>query len=205
MRKNLKLNGVLFAISIFLLFGCAKNDDNETITSSSPNILFILADDIGKDAMSGFPEGSVKPNTPNLNNIKNSGITFNNNWVYPVCSPTRACIITGKYGFRTGIEWVYEDLSISETIFHKYIKQETNDAYATALVGKWHLGTENPKDWGMDYYTGPSGGGVFNYYNWELRNEDGSSTLQTDYITEKETDLAIDWVNDQTKPWFLYL
>jgi len=205
MKNKIKLKNLLFGISIFLLFGCAKNNDTVVGNTSPPNILFILADDIGRDAMSGFSEGSVKANTPNINNIKNSGINFNNNWVYPVCSPTRAAIITGKYGYRTGVRWVYDPLSIDETILHKYIKEETNNAYATALIGKWHLGLENPKDWGMDYYTGPTGATVFDYYNWELRNEDGTYSLQENYVTEKETDLAIDWVNAQTKPWFLWL
>lgn len=212
MQKILKSTGYLFAISLFTLFGCAKNEisqvDDETITPSSPNILLIIADDMGKDATFGFSEGNIKPNTPNINNIKNLGITFNNCWVYPTCSPTRASIITGKYGYRTGVKWANDELSNSETILQKYIKQETNNTYATAIIGKWHLSgnaiVANPEAFGMDYYAGLSGGGVQSYYQWIL-TDDEQQTTQTDYITEKFTDLSIAWVNAQSKPWFLWL
>lgn len=51
---------------------------------------------MGKDATNGFVEGTIKPNTPNLDRLKNEGITFNNLWVNPTCTPTRASVITGN-------------------------------------------------------------------------------------------------------------
>jgi arylsulfatase A-like enzyme len=213
MRKTLKSTRYLFAISLFTFFGCTKNEvsqvDDETITPSSPNILLIIADDLGKDATTSFSEGILKPNTPNINNFINSGITFNNCWVYPTCSPTRASIITGKYGYRTGVKWANDELHSSETILQKYIKEETNDSYATAIIGKWHLSGNglnplNPENFGMDYYTGLIGGGVQSYYQWRLTNNQ-EVTTETDYITEKFTDLSIDWITAQNKPWFLWL
>lgn len=102
-----------------VLCGCNKDDapDNSGI-SGSPNILLIIADDTGKDATQGFSEGSIKPNTPNLNKIKNEGLSFNNLWVNPTCSPTRASIITGKYGYRTGVKWANDRLDQTE-LFYK--------------------------------------------------------------------------------------
>ena len=208
-------NLLLLAISLFILFGCTKNEvsqvDDETITPSpsSPNILLIIADDMGKDATTSFSEGILKPNTPNINNFINSGITFSNCWVYPTCSPTRASIITGKYGYRTGVKWASDELNGSETILQKYIKEQTNDSYATAIIGKWHLSGNgpnplNPENFGMDYYAGLIGGGVQSYYQWMLTNNQ-EVTTETDYITEKFTDLSIDWINAQDKPWFLWL
>ncbi|MFT5791473.1 MAG: arylsulfatase B [Saprospiraceae bacterium] len=194
-----------------LLSSCSKNDNETSIetNSSKPNILLIIADDMGKDATTGFSEGIIKPNTPNINSIKNDGISFNNFWVYPTCSPTRASIITGKYGFRTNVNWANDILSDSETILQNYINQQTNNAYDTSLIGKWHLsgnGTNisNPELMGMDYYAGLFGGGVQSYDQWMLA-EDGLLTSQTAYITEKFTDLAIDRINSQEKPWFLWL
>lgn len=66
-----------------VLFSChTKEDDTvEPNPSDTPNILLIIADDMGKDATSGFAEGSTKPNTPNLDKIKNEGLVFNNLWV----------------------------------------------------------------------------------------------------------------------------
>jgi len=213
MRKILKSTGYLIAISLFTLFGCSKNEvsqvTDETITPSSPNILLIIADDMGKDATTGFSEGLLKPNTPNINNFISSGITFSNCWVYPTCSPTRASIITGKYGYRTGVKWANDQLNSSETILQKYIKEQTNDSYSTAIIGKWHLSGNginplNPENFGMDHYAGLIGGGVQSYYQWMLTNNQ-EVTTETEYITEKFTDLSIDWINTQDKPWFLWL
>lgn len=183
-------------------------DINEPGSSSDPNILLIIADDMGKDATDGFSEGSIKPITPNINTLKDSGISFENCWVYPTCSPTRASIITGKYGYRTGVKWAGDILSSSETILHDYITQETNNKYATALIGKWHLSgnglVNNPEDFGMDYYAGLERGAVTDYYAW-LFTDDEIQVTETEYITKKFTDLSIDWINEQEKPWFLWL
>lgn len=197
----------LFLLCTLIIINCNEEEGGGT-TNNSPNILLIIADDFGKDACSGFQEGNIKPNTPNIDNIRNDGLSFNNFWVYPTCSPTRASMITGKYGYRTGVKWAGDELDESETILHKYIKDESDVNYATAIVGKWHLSGNNatidPVSFGMDYYAGLIDGGVQNYYNWRLFNN-GSSSLQNTYITEGLTDLAIDWVGSQSKPWFLWL
>ncbi|MFK7979663.1 MAG: sulfatase-like hydrolase/transferase [Saprospiraceae bacterium] len=217
-------NSFYLLLLLIVLFSCNKereeiaivepeemesNEMNPDVTTTTqPNILFIIADDMGKDATAGFSEGTIKPNTPNLNSIKDAGLTFNNFWTYPTCSPTRASIITGKYGYRTGVKFAGDVLDTSEKILQQYINEQTNNAYATAIVGKWHLAgrnsTTNLESLGMDYYAGVIAGSVSDYYDWDL-SEDGASTSQTGYTTEVFTDLAIDWVNDQDKPWFLWL
>ena len=149
----------LLLLTLTLLFNCSKDEEpSNTDNIERPNILLIIADDMGKDATNGFPEGDIKPNTPNIDKIRNDGLTFNNLWVHPTCSPTRASIITGKYGYRTGVKWANDILDPSEQILHHYLKEETNDAYATAVIGKWHLSGESPntdpETLGMDYYAG---------------------------------------------------
>ncbi|WP_425422199.1 sulfatase-like hydrolase/transferase [Phaeodactylibacter xiamenensis] len=198
---------LLFALAFTL--GCNDEPEAPTPTATAqPNILLILADDMGKDATSGFTEGNTKPGTPNLDRLRTEGLTFNRLWVNPTCSPTRASILTGRYGYRTGVKWAGDPLPITEKSLHQYIKDGTDGAYATALIGKWHLSEEGavatPESFGIDYYAGLARGAVQNYYQWQL-TEDGSGSLQTEYITQVFTDLSIDWVNSQSRPWFLWL
>ena len=207
--KNLPIALSLLAVSLLItLSSCSKDDETTLPNVESPNILLIIADDLGKDAMNGYNEGSIKPNTPNIDAIRNSGLTFNNFWVNPTCTPTRASIITGRYGYRTGIKGVGDILTQSEVTLQKYISTHSNNKYASAIVGKWHLSgnntSVNPESFGIDYYAGLIRGAVDDYYQWQL-TEDGATSLQTEYTTEVFTDLAINWVNAQSKPWFLWL
>lgn len=204
-------NNIMLGILLFTLVwaSCKKESSDDTSTdSSSPNILLIIADDLGKDAINGYPEGSIKPNTPNIDDIRTKGLTFNNFWSNPVCSPTRASLLTGKYGYRTNVKGASDILSPSETSLQKYINDNSSNKYATAIVGKWHLAgannTFNPETMGIDYYSGLIRGAVTDYYNWQL-TEDGSTKTQNSYITEALTTSSINWINQQTKPWFMWL
>lgn len=203
----------LFSLIVLLFINCSSPSvtENEVVIdldpiTSSPNILLVIADDLGKDATPNFNEGSVKPNMPTLQNLINSGITFENLWSYPVCTPTRASILTGKYGSKTGVLEVGDNISIAETSLQEYININTGNEYATAIVGKWHLSNNvsDPTSMGIDYYAGLLNGGVQSYTNWNLV-ENGQTTNSTVYTTTKFTDLAIDWLGNQTKPWFLWL
>ena len=201
-------NPIYLLALLVIIFSCEKEDNVVPGDSNQPNILLIIADDLGKDAINGYEEGNIKPNTPNIDEIRNDGLLFSNFWVNPTCTPTRGAIITGKYGYRTDVKGVGDVLSTSETVIQKYINDHTNGAYATALIGKWHLSGNNtsfnPESFGIDYYAGLIRGAVDDYYQWQL-TEDGTTHLQTNYTTEVFTDLAIDWVNNQNKPWFLWL
>ena len=143
---------------------------------------------------------------PNLQGLMSTGITFDNVWAYPVCSPTRASIITGKYGFKTGVLTVDDPISLSETSLQQSITNYTNNAYATAIIGKWHLSknTSDPLTFGVNYFAGILNGGISNYLNWPLV-ENGTSSISSEYATTKLTDLAINWLGSQTKPWFLWM
>ncbi|MFT6815775.1 MAG: arylsulfatase B [Sphingobacteriales bacterium] len=210
--KNIILSLLIVIVFIGIVSSCSKENNEETKidlpNTESPNILFIIADDLGKDAINGFSEGNIKPNTPNIDVIRTSGISFTNFWTNPTCTPTRASIITGKYGYRTGVKGVGDELSISETTLQEYISSETNNKYETAIVGKWHLSGNNsainPETFGIDYYAGLIRGAVDDYYQWQL-SEDGATSQNTEYITEVFTELSIDWINQQSKPWFMWL
>lgn len=205
-KNNLMLGIFLFSV---VWASCKKESSDDTATeSAAPNILLIIADDLGKDAIKGYAEGSIKPNTPNIDDIRTKGLTFNNFWSNPVCSPTRASLLTGRYGYRTNVKGASDILSPSETSLQKYINDNSTNKYATAIVGKWHLAgtnnTFNPETMGIDYYSGLIRGAVTDYYNWQL-TEDGSTKTQNSYITEALTTSSINWINQQTKPWFLWL
>jgi len=186
---------------------CCPPDGNQEITN--PNVLLIIADDMGLDASPGYNVGTLKPNMPNLQNLINSGIRFNNVWSNPVCSPTRSTILTGKYGYRTGVLIGGDPLSTSEISLQTYINANSGNEYSNAVVGKWHLsGTptqpSHPNDIGVQYFSGVIGGGVESYYNWQ-HTENGQVSNSNEYTTTKLTDDAITWINDQEQPWFLWL
>jgi len=206
----MKLFSVLFFFLSIFLMSCNSPSEVPIDTTIEkvlgPNILLVIADDMGKDATPNFSEGSIKPNMPTLQSLINTGVTFDNLWSYAVCTPTRASILTGKYGVNTNVLEVGNDISTSETSLQSYINLNTNNAYATAIIGKWHLSNNaaDPIIMGIDYYAGILNGGVPNYSNWTF-NENGISSNSTTYTTTKFTDLAIDWVDNQTKPWFLWM
>ncbi|MDN3666898.1 sulfatase-like hydrolase/transferase [Algibacter miyuki] len=197
---------ISFLFYSLVLFSCSKEEKPTSIPSQSsePNILLIIADDMGLDAAPGYNIGTTKPNIPNVQNIINNGILFNNFWVNPTCTPTRASIITGKYAFRTQVTKVGDELSTTEVSLQKYLS--LNTSYSNAVIGKWHLSrnANHPSDMGVDYYTGFLNGTMPSYTNWDL-TENGQTNKSTDYSTTKFTDLSIDWINQQTSPWFLWL
>jgi len=180
-----------------------NNPSNPIENTNPPNILLIIADDMGLDATPVYSVGTSTPNMPNLEMLMNSGVRFNNVWSNPVCTPTRATILTGKYGLRTNVITVGDVLSTSETSIFDLMNTNAPD-YSHAVVGKWHLSTDptHPTSMGADYFAGLLAGGVQSYTNWNL-TENGQTNNTTEYSTTKFTDLAIDWVNNQTEPWFL--
>lgn len=217
----MKINIVRFIVICmcsYLIISCSSNTEeiiaeeeqidpeNPTGNESLPNILFVIADDMGIDASPGYDIGTIKPQMTNLQELINNGIRFNNVWSSPTCTPTRASILTGKYGIRNGVVKVGDELSTSETSLHKYIDINTNSTYNSGVIGKWHLSSSanHPNDMGIDYYAGSLGGGLPSYSNWSLV-VNGQTDSSSDYATTKITDLAIDWIDSQTKPWFLWL
>ena len=178
-----------------------------TSDSDKPNIIFLISDDQGRDSSAQYTLTSDVPNTPNLTALADNGLIFDNAWVSPSCSPTRGSLMTGKIGSRTNVLQPGDSLPATETVLQSFLKSDaaTSD-YATALIGKWHLGggATGPLDFGIDYFAGIINGGVNDYFNWNL-NVNGASSTSINYVTTELTDLAVDWVDDQTSPWFLWL
>lgn len=210
-----KYTNLLLICSLPFLIHCKKNSDATNSVpglTTKPNILLIIADDMGLDATPGYNIGAAKPNLPTISALAANGISFDNFWTNPVCSPTRASILTGKYGYRTGVLGVENDnqIPLTETSIQKFLDIKTGTAYAHAVIGKWHLsgttngGANNPGNMGVGHYAGFLSGAMQNYNNWQLTTN-GVAENCTTYATTKFTDLAIDWVGKQSKPWFLWL
>ncbi len=180
-----------------------------------PNILLIIADDMGLDADPCHPDiGSEKPNMPNLVALCKSGVTFDNVWVNPVCSPTRSTMMSGQYAFRTGVTDVDKILSPDVLSLADVLTEKVPVPYANAFIGKWHLSWPEadlnaPSALGVQYFAGFMGGGVRNYFDYPLI-EQGVKKRSTQYTTTVFTDKAISWIanqksKDQNRPWFLWL
>lgn len=180
------------------------------------NIVLIIADDLGSN-WCGFQENRIDTvNMPNVRKLMSKGVRFANAWANPVCSPTRAGILTGRYSFRTGVGEVVDNtmqLDTAEMTIPKLLKN-TNvpTKYATANIGKWHLQAplpanyNNPSKMGFDYYAGVfTGQPVTTYTNW-TKITNGVSSTSTNYCTTEAYNDAINWLSQQgTKPFFLWL
>ena len=192
-------------ICVFILYGLLSSNVSSAI--ERPNILLIIADDLGVDALKGYDVGTVLPETPNIDKLRESGVSFTNAWACPVCAPTRASMLTGKYGVNSGINTIPGILTTDQKSIFKEIDELTNNAYSISVVGKWHNSRPNdidhPLSHGADDFMGLIGAGVDDYFSWEkVENHEISNC--TEYTTSYFTDYAANWINQQTKPWFMW-
>ena len=190
------------------LFRLTGLGDFECEESHPPNILLVIADDLGKDASNAYGIAAEKPATPMLDQLAADGLVFDRAWIYPTCSPTRAAILTGKYGYQTGVLTASDVLSTDETSLQQTIDAHLPGRYSNAVIGKWHLGPGNnpdhPTDMGVAHFAGVMTGGVPDYQDWTL-TQNGQQNREQTYTTSKFADLAVDWIDDQQQPWFLWL
>lgn len=185
-------------------------------SAAPPNILLIIADDMGLDASPCYAVGSDKPRMPHLERLCREGLVFENAYAAPMCSPTRATILTGRYGFRTGVGTAVgrrsdKGLALSETTLFQFLDRHAPEKYAHAVIGKWHLsaanngGIDHPAKAGVGYYAGVISGTIRDYFSWP-RTHQGETRTVDRYITSALTDEAIGWIGKQgDKPWFLWL
>lgn len=178
------------------------------VAQTSPNVLLIIADDLGVDHINGYHDGALMATTPTLDSLRGTGITFTNATAAPVCSPSRAALMTAKYGIKTGVTTVPGNLDPSEISLFDGLAEQTNGAYATALIGKWHLSSpatvSAPLAFGMDAYDGFLRGAPEDYFAW-ARTRNGATEISNEYVTTSLTNTAISWIGEQTQPWLLWL
>ena len=181
-----------------------------------PNIVHIVADDLGwKDV--GF-NGCADIKTPNLDTLAAGGAKFTQFYVQPMCTPTRACLMTGRYPFRYGLQTaVIPSVSAYGLDTTEWLMPEClgEAGYKTAIIGKWHLGHADKKYWpkqrGFDYQYGAMIGeldyfthdehGVLDWYR------DNKPVREKGYTTQLIGNDAVKYINEQdpSKPFYLYL
>jgi arylsulfatase A-like enzyme len=181
-------------------------------TSRLPNILLIIADDVGLDVTTGMYPGLLDniynlyinhspphpgasnivrnpASTPQLDRLAREGRVFANTWAQPFCSPTRATIITGMFAAKTNVAAYDEPMSTSHITFVQRLKDEAN--YSTAIFGKWHLaGPKNnytgvlPKQAGFELFKGHLDSAISpTYWSYNYLVQD-EETDSTTYRTE---------------------
>ena len=184
---------------------------------TSLNIILILADDLGYGDLGCY--GGLDLETPNIDALADGGLKFTDfHSNAPVCSPTRAAVMTGRYQQRSGIEGVItakshrnRGLGKDQTTIAQILKQA---GYATAIYGKWHLGYHpqyNPCNFGFDEFRGFVSGNI-DYHShidqvgeadwWSNRNLKSELGYTTDLITQ----YGLSFIeNNVDTPFFLYL
>ena len=154
-------------IAICLLVALPSESGAAIANDRKPNVIVILADDLGYGDLSCYGADDIA--TPNIDRMAAEGAKFNSFYVSPVCSPTRAALMTGSHSTRVGIGGVMfprnnHGLNPDEITLPELLKDQ---GYATAIIGKWHLGNEDmfqPLNHGFDYWYGtPSSNSQFFY------------------------------------------
>ena len=192
------------------------DDDGGNEVAIQPNILVIISDDQGIDSSAEYNYSLDPPHTPTLSALAADGLIFQNAWATPACASTRASLLTGEHGIHNGVPTVPGDLNENdETIYEFLSAQAETSNYASALIGKWHVGTAlvngnaNPVGNGVQYFAGSVQGNVNNYFNWDLTIDSADTAINNstnrDYNTSVLTDLAEQWIADQNTPWFMVL
>jgi len=181
----------LLAASWFLLTSWAFGSDDR------PNIIFIMSDDHANRAVSAYNDELIQ--TPQIDRLADEGMRFDNAFcTNAICGPARAVILTGKYSHVNGFT-VNETTRFdgSQTTFPKLFQQA---GYQTALIGKWHLGTEPT---GFDYWKILVGQGQ--YFDPPF-NEMGEIVESEGYATDLISDMTLQWIKEQRdadKPFVL--
>jgi arylsulfatase A len=175
---------------------------------AKPNIIFILADDLGLDGVSCCGADSHK--TPNIDALAKSGTRFETCYAAPLCGPSRCLFVTGQYAYHTGglTNGSWNDAKgkgphgADSVSVAKSMKKA---GYATCQSGKWRQVGDTPKEWGFDeYLTDQTASGWY----WEkkyAKNGQEINLPKEEYMPDIEQAFAVDFINrHKDKPFFLY-
>jgi len=190
---------LLFA-ALFIVNGVAAQ-------SKKPNIIFILADDLGIDGVSSYGADFFK--TPVIDKLAKEGIRYTNAYTVPLCGPSRALILTGRYGFRTGS--VNQDMTANikpsvENMMPAILKKV---GYTSSMIGKWGQLPLGPAEFGFDDYLRYFGSGVYVAKNDKKEKYvvNGTETLlkKDEYMPDLMHDHMVNFLSKHKKdPFYLY-
>ncbi len=200
---------------VMLMLAAFANATHAQVAKKKPNILFLLLDDLGYTDV-GFNGGDIK--TPNIDKLAKSGAKLSSFYVQPVCSPTRAALMTGRYPMRHGLQvgvvrpWAQYGLPLGERTLAQALRHA---GYFTAIIGKWHLGhfqraylptmrgfdhQYGHYNGALDYFTHIRDGGFDWHRNDKVNRDEG-------YTTKLLGDEAVRVIekHDAKSPLFLYM
>jgi arylsulfatase A-like enzyme len=203
------------AVALAFAIGSSAAGQSGSLRGRQPNVVLIIADDQGYGDLR--VHGNPKLDTPNIDRLAREGVQFQSFYVSPVCSPTRASLLTGRYNYRTGVVDTYLGRSLmhpDETTLAEVLSQA---GYRTGIFGKWHLGDNYPlraMDQGFQESLVLNGGGIgqpsdpaggTSYFDPLLR-QNGTWVTTRGYVSDVITDAAIAFITaHQRQPFFAYL
>lgn len=177
---------------------------NQPVQTGPPNIVIVLADDLGYGDLSVYGNSQYK--TPTIDRLAAEGTRFTDFYVpYPVCAPSRAALLSGRVALRNGVRWNNGTiLNKGEILLASVLKAR---GYATGIVGKWHLGynrTEMPPVYGFDFFYGTKDSPPeTDFVSGDLVTTDFPGM---DLVTERFTQESLKFLRQSAdKPVFLYL
>jgi arylsulfatase A-like enzyme len=183
------------------------------VTADKPNILFILADDLGWGDVS-YHGSPIR--TPNVDRLRQQGVELDHHYVCPMCTPTRASLLTGQHPGRFGTHATAPSNAPVLPDGYETLATALRDAgYDTGLFGKWHLGSDpayGPNRFGFNHAYGSLAGGVDPWNHRYKRGPESATWHRNGEIVEERghvTDLivreAVDWIESRDSPWFAYV
>lgn len=223
----------MILVGCFAVAMCFTTSDCFATEPPRPNIVMVLADDLGYNDV-GF-QGSADIKTPNLDRLAAAGTTFSSAYVvHPFCGPSRMGLLSGRYPYEFGAPYnlppnssgMYTDqgMPASETMISTVLKEA---GYRTGIMGKWHLGTQpehHPNRRGFDDFYGFLGGGILYFGPYVANNETGTvwdykrypehngkditHLTDKDYMTDVLSGEGVRFVNesaDKEDPFFLFM
>lgn len=218
--NKLYFKDIFLSVITLPVFISACSERKDVDQDIQPNVIIILTDDMGYGDI-GY-HGNPFIRTPNLDRLAAESTQFSNFYVSPVCAPTRASLLTGRYSLRTGIYDTYAGGAIMKTEEVTLAEELKSKGYATACIGKWHLGENypfRPTDQGFDYSLVHLSGGLeqpgdfyenfirkdSSYFDpWvEIKNH---KVQLKGYCTDAFTTKAMEFIDEnKSDPFFLYL
>jgi arylsulfatase A len=203
----MKLNQSLPIAALLLFCAIAGRSSALAETPKKPNVIFILADDLGTGNVGCY--GSDKFKTPNIDALAKSGTRFERCYACPLCGPSRALLLTGRYAFHTGMTSNDSGPLLmpgNETMIPKILKPA---GYVSAMCGKWSQLPLQPSDWGFDQYLRFKASGLY----WNYQPKAKTYTLNgkeiplqdKEYLPDRMNEFVLNFINEnKEKPFFLY-
>ena len=208
------MSGIGLGAACLALPGCASQPQRLTTEGEKPpNVLFILADDLGW-ADVGYHDSDII--TPNLDGLAKDGVRLEQHYVQPMCTPTRTALLTGRYPSRYGEHAIkpcneqvlpFGTLTLASAL--------RSCGYDTGITGKWHLGSKpewGPLKFGFERSYGCLAGGVGQYNHFYKKGPYSRTWHRNDRLVDEHghsTDLisreAIGWIESVTEPFFIYV